>query len=329
MTHRFDRVRAENGQVIVLVVALFLVLFGIAALVIDGGRWFQSHRHLQTAADAAALAGVQALPSDPGGASSVASTYAQNNFSGVGAAISIPPSGSLPASCSSSAPYNCIRVVTSKSVPGTFARFFAALRGAAFGDRNENASATAAVTVPANMKNVAPIAIKNTVACTVPSCYGTTKTVSFDESAVASSTIGLINLTCHNTTLPGCANNNNVGATDLRDWILNGFADALPSGQWYGVKTGQNVGPIKQGLDARVGVPLFFPVFDTTSQIGSVWYFHIIGWSAFVIDQVVSWSPSTKTLRGHFVTYTTSDLPAGLPPSSSNDFGVHILSLVG
>jgi hypothetical protein len=184
------------------------------------------------------------------------------------------------------------------------------------------------VTVPANMKNVAPIAIKNTVACLVSSCFNTSKTVSFDESQVASSTIGLINLTCHNTTLPGCANNNNVGATDLRDWILNGFADALPSSQWYGVKTGQNVGPIKQGLDARVGVPLFFPVFDTTQNIGSVWYFHVIGWSAFVIDQVVSWTPSTKTLRGHFVKYTTSDLPAGLPPSGSNDFGVHILSLV-
>jgi hypothetical protein len=28
------------------------------------------------------------------------------------------------------------------------------------------------------------------------------------------------------------------------------------------------------------------------------------------------------------VTFTTSDLPAGLPPDSTNDFGVHILSLV-
>jgi Flp pilus assembly protein TadG len=328
VTRLVARARSNDGQVIVLVVALFLVLFGIAALVIDGGRWFQTHRHLQTAADAAALAGVQALPSDPSGASSIAGTYAQNNFNGVTANVSIPPSGSLPSSCNAGAPYNCIRVVTSKSVPGTFAKFFAALRGYAFGDRNANARATAAMTVPLMMKNVAPIAVKNTVACTVPSCYGTTKTVSFDESAVASSTIGLINLTCHNTTLPACANNNNVGATDLKNWIISGYPDALPSGQWYGVKTGQNVGPIKQGLDAQVGTPLFFPVFDTTSSIGSTWYFHIIGWASFVIDQVVSWSPSNKQLRGHFVTFTTSDLPAGAPPTSTNDFGVHILSLV-
>jgi Flp pilus assembly protein TadG len=323
----FARARSNDGQVVVFVVAILFVLFGIAALVIDGGRWFQTHRHLQTAADAAALAGVQNLPSDPGGAATTASTYAQNNFTGVTATVSVPPSP-LPSSCSGTAPYNCIRVVTSKTVPGTFAKFFAALRGATFGDRNESARATAAVTVPSLFKNVAPVAVKNTVACTVPSCFGTSKTVSFDESAVASSTIGLINLTCHDPSLPACVNNNNVGATDLRDWIINGDPDALPSGQWYGVKTGQNVGPIKQGFDARVGVPLFFPVFDNTSNIGSVWYFHIIGWSAFVIDQVVSWSPSNKQLRGHFVTFTTSDLPAGTPPSGSNDFGVHILSLV-
>jgi Flp pilus assembly protein TadG len=322
-----SRASSSEGQVIVFVVAIFFVLFGIAALVIDGGRWIQTHRHLQTAADAAALAAVQNLPSDPGGAASVAATYAQSNYSGVTAAVSIPPSP-LPASCSGSPPYNCVKVVTSTTVPGTFAKFFAALRGYTFGDRAENARATAAVTVPSLFKNVAPVAVKNTVACTIPSCFNTSKTVSFDESNVASSTIGLINLTCHATALPACVNNNNVGATDLRDWIINGDPDALPSGQWYGVKTGQNVGPIKQGFDTTLGTRLFFPVFDTTSSMGSVWYFHIIGWSAFVVDQVVSWTPSTKTLRGHFVAFTTSDLPAGTPPTSGNDFGVHILTLV-
>lgn len=326
MSGLVTRASSSDGQVIVFVVALFLVLFGIAALVIDGGRWIQTHRHLQTAADAAALAGVQNLPSDPGGAASTASTYAQNNYGGVTATVSVPPSP-LPSLCSSSPP-NCIRVVTSTTVPGTFAKFFAALRGATFGDRNESARATAAVTVPNLFKNVAPVAVKNTVACIIPSCFNTTKTVSFDESNVASSTIGLINLTCHATSLPACVNNNNVGATDLRDWIISGDPDALPSGQWYGVKTGQNVGPIKQGFDATLGTRLFFPVFDTTSKIGSVWYFHIVGWSAFVVDQVVSWSPSTKTLRGHFVAFTTSDLPAGTPPTSGTDFGVHILTLV-
>jgi Flp pilus assembly protein TadG len=313
------RLAHEDGQVIVFVVAILTVLIGISALVIDGGHWFHTQRHLQTAADAAALAGVQNLPSDPSGASGVASSYAQDNYLGSATAITFPTSPSPPCGVN-----NCIRVVATKTAPGTLARMY----GAVFDNVNVSARAMAAVTVPSSFKNVAPVAVKNTIACTVPSCFNTSKTVSFDESSVASSTIGLLNLTCHATSLPACINNNNVGATELRDWIISGFADELPSGQWYGVKTGQNVGPIKQGFDAKLGVRLFFPVFDNTQNIGSVWYFHVIGWSAFVIDEVVSWSPSDKRLRGHFVSFTTSDLPAGVPPTGSNDFGVHILTLV-
>jgi Flp pilus assembly protein TadG len=321
-----DQLRGEEGQAIAFMVAILTVLVGFGALILDGGRWMHTQRRLQTAADAAALAGVQNLPGDPSGAASVASTYATTNFTGVTANITTPPNPNPNAtSCSSSTP-NCIRVVATTNSSGTFARILGKTLVP------EKAAATAALTIPAFFKNVAPIAVKNTTACTVPSCYGTSKTVTFDESNVASSTIGLINLTCHNTAVPGCANNNNVGATDLRDWIINGFADALPSGQWYGVKTGQNVGPIKQGFDAKCcGDPtkkLFFPVFDTAQNAGSVWWFHVIGWSAFVIDQVVSWTPSTKTLRGHFVTFTTSDLPGGLPPTGSTDFGVHVINLV-
>jgi Flp pilus assembly protein TadG len=321
MKARLEQLRAEDGQAIVFMVAILTILVGFGALILDGGRWMHTQRRLQTAADAAALAGVQNLPSDPSGATSIASTYAQTNFTGVTANITAPPNPNPNSTLCSSTTPNCIRVVATTNSSGTLAKLLGKVLVP------EKATATAALTVPSSFKNVAPIAVKNTTACTVPSCFNTTKTVSFDESNVASSTIGLINLTCHGTSVPGCTNNNNVGATDLRDWIINGFAAALPSSQWYGVKTGQNVGPIKQGLDAQLGVRLFFPVFDTTQNAGSVWWFHIIGWSAFVIDQVVSWSPSNKTLRGHFVTFTTSDLPAGLPPSGI-DFGVHVINLV-
>ena len=313
-----SHLRSHEGQAIVLVVAILSILIGMAALVIDGGRWFQQQRHLQTAADAAALAGVQSLPSSTSSATTFATTYTANNFSGATPTVTFPSS---PSPC---AVNNCIRVVASKPAPGTLAKIY----GSIFNSVNINARATAAVTVPAQMKNVAPIAIKNTVACTILSCYGQTKTVSFDESNVASSTIGLIDLTCHSTSSTACPWNAGIGGSQLADWINNGYPDALPSNQWYGVKTGQTIGPIKQALNDRKGVPLFFPVFDTVANSGPVYYFHIIGWAAFVIDNVDFWSPSQKQLTGHFVTYTTSDLPAGLPPDSTNDFGVHILSLV-
>jgi len=319
VTRLARHLRSHDGQAIVLVVAILSVLIGMAALVIDGGRWFQTQRHLQTAADAAALAGVQSLPSSTSSATSFASTYAGNNFSGASAAITFPSTPSP--TCVGT---NCIRVVASKSAPGTLAKIY----GSIFNTVNISAKATAAVTVPSQMKNVAPIAVKNTIACQIASCYGQTKTVSFNESAVASSTIGLIDLTCHSTVSTACPSNSGIGANELRNWILNGYPDALPAGQWYGVKTGQTVGPIRQALTDRIGTPLFFPVFDTVANAGPVFYFHIIGWALFVIDRVDSWSPSQKQLTGHFITFTTSDLPAGLPPDSTNDFGVHILSLV-
>jgi Flp pilus assembly protein TadG len=317
------RLGDEGGQVIVFVVAILTVLIGISALVIDGGHWFHTQRHLQTAADAAALAGVQNLPADPATAMSVATNYAHDNYNGAIADVTIPPSPSPPALCITSPP-NCVRVVAHVTAPGTLARIY----GAVFDNVNVSARATAAVTIPSVFKNVAPVAIKNTVACTSPTCFGQTKTVSFDESNVASSTIGLIDLTCHSTASTACPSNAGIGANELRDWILNGYADALPASQWYGVKTGQTVGPIRQAFTAQIGVRLFFPVFDQTANAGPVWYFHIIGWSAFVIDSVDSWTPSTKRLTGHFVTFTTSDLPAGTPPSGGIDFGVHILTLV-
>lgn len=310
---------ADDAQALVFVIAILAVLLGIAALVIDGGKWMQTQRRLQTAADAAALAGVQALPGSTSSATSFANTYVQSNSSGASAAVTFPTSSSPPCGVNS-----CIRVVASRTAPGTLAKIY----GSVFNNVNVTARAMAAVTVPSEMKNVAPIAVKSTIACQVSSCYGQTKTVSFNESAVSSSTIGLIDLTCHSTASTACPWNAGIGANELRDWILDGFGPSLPSGQWYGVKTGQTIGPIKQALNARIGVPLFFPVFDTVANSGPVYYFHIIGWSAFVIDSVDSWSPSNKQLTGHFVTFTTSDLPAGLPPDSTNDFGVHILSLV-
>jgi Flp pilus assembly protein TadG len=322
VTRRFDSIRGEDGQVIVFVVAILAVLLGIAALVVDGGSWFRAHRQAQTAADAAALAGVQDLWGSPSNAQAKAIEYAQANYTGLPApAVTFPSTPSPPCSGSVS---SCIRVVATTTTPGFFARIF----GTEFDNVTVQAKAMAAVTIPNMLKNVAPVAVKNTVACIVPSCFGQSKTVTFDESNVSSSTIGLIDLTCHSTVSTACPWNAGIGANELRNWILDGYPDALPSGQWYGVKTGQTIGPIRQAFTDRVGTPLFFPVFDQTAHAGSVWYFHIIGWSLFVIDNVDSWSPSSKRLTGHFITFTTSDLPAGVPPDGTNDFGVHVITLV-
>jgi Flp pilus assembly protein TadG len=63
----------ESGQVVVLLLLAFLVvLLGMAAMAIDVGSWYRADRALQSSVDAAALAAAQALPDDPGGASTLA-----------------------------------------------------------------------------------------------------------------------------------------------------------------------------------------------------------------------------------------------------------------
>ena len=55
---------SEKGQVLVLIVLSMVVLFGFAALAIDGGMVFSDRRHAQNASDASSLAGGSAAALD-------------------------------------------------------------------------------------------------------------------------------------------------------------------------------------------------------------------------------------------------------------------------
>jgi Flp pilus assembly protein TadG len=309
------RIKRDSGQAMVFVIFALMGLVLMTGLVVDGGSWRRTQRQVQTAADAAALAGAQDLPIDAT-ASSTAVNYAQRNFSGIAA-----PTVTFPTDAPCAA-HSCIDVRAAQPVSGIFLRAINA---------TARAHARAMVSVPSMMKNVAPVAVKNTVACAVtnPGCYGQTVTLSFDESNVSSSNIGLIDLSCHSTSSTACPSNGGIGGSQLKDWIETGYPDALPANQWYNVKTGETIGPVKQGFTDRVGVALFFPVFDTVATSGgSAYYFHIIGWAAFVIDPTgVTWTSQKRQLTGHFVTYTATDLAAGSPIGGATDFGVHVITL--
>jgi Flp pilus assembly protein TadG len=305
--------RDESGQAIVFVAAILVALVGMAALVIDVGGWYHADRKLQTAADAAALAGAQHLPTDQGTATTVALDYAQRNYSGIPSpTVTFPSAGE-------------IDVRATATAPGFFARVISS----AFSSVQVRAHARAAVSVPLTMKNVAPIAVRDTAACAVtdPGCYGQTVTVNFNESQVSTSTIGLINVQCYSDSATGC-DGGQTGGSELKDEIENGWPQPLPANKWYGVKTGETVGPVKQGLQdaadsARV---LFFPVFDEVGNGGRS--FHIIGWAAFVIDPTgVKWTSQTRQLTGHFVTFIATDLAGGGTIGGATDFGVHVITL--
>ncbi len=73
---KIKRFKNENGAVVVIVALSIIALMMVTALTIDVGLLYEERRHLQTVADAAALAGVQELPDDVDGAIDKAIEYA-------------------------------------------------------------------------------------------------------------------------------------------------------------------------------------------------------------------------------------------------------------
>lgn len=124
-------VKNENGQSMVLVVLLMVVIMGFAALVVDLGMVSYTKTRLQNAADAAALAGARDLP-DATTAESTAIIYAGKNgvHNGVQktvVTVTYPDNGDA----------NKIKVECTKTVSYTFARVLG------FTEKDVSASAVA------------------------------------------------------------------------------------------------------------------------------------------------------------------------------------------
>lgn len=69
--------KSENGAVVVIVALSLVALMMVTALAIDVGSLYEERRHLQTVADAAALAGAQQLPESQDDAETKAYEYAE------------------------------------------------------------------------------------------------------------------------------------------------------------------------------------------------------------------------------------------------------------
>jgi hypothetical protein len=80
---RAGRWADQQGQVAIVVALMLVVLLGFAALVVDVGLNWAARTQAQAAADAAALAGVIALPSDPAAAVDDVRLYLDANLPGL------------------------------------------------------------------------------------------------------------------------------------------------------------------------------------------------------------------------------------------------------
>jgi hypothetical protein len=113
--------RAERGQILVIFAFSLMVIFGIAALVFDGGVMLLEKRTQQNAADAAALAGARFLPGNPGAAQAAAIDLAEKNgftngSNGQTVTVNWPPASGPNAGC-----LGCIEVLIDAEKPSFFA----------------------------------------------------------------------------------------------------------------------------------------------------------------------------------------------------------------
>jgi Flp pilus assembly protein TadG len=302
-----------RGQAAVLVVVMLTCLLGMAALVVDAGSWFRSARAAQATADAAALAGAQALPEDPAAARSLAVAYADANGGGL--------SGSDVTISSSLSADDTIAVSVNRSTPGFFAKLF----GIDSVSTPKHASARAGV--PAAALDVAPITVNRNhpmLSCSPPPCTGATEIDLADlhkpGSGNAAGAFALLNLDPDDQ-------NGTAGDSTLASWMSEGMDKLMPLGTYYSVpSTMFNGSQFDGALESKYGKEVLFPIYDPPILAGgSNARFRIIGWVGFHITGG-DLSGSNGKVFGHFTRYIAHGIQA--TTGGGADFGVKIIQLV-
>ncbi len=300
--------RDERGQTVVLVTVMLAALIGMAALVLDVGSWFRAKRDLQATADAAALAGAQALPEEPGSASSLAITYGSANGGGV-AGENVTFESQVSAN-------DTIVVRAQRPSDSFFSRIFGV------GPQNVGANAKARAGLPAEALYVAPIAVY--VGHPQIGNFGTATELNLlnlkkEDTWNAPGSFGLINLDGDDT--------GSVGSSTLASWVTSGFDQNMPLGDYFAVPSAKfNDSQFREALSGRLGSDLLFPVYDSLAGPGSNAVFNIIGWVGFNVTDFEA-NGNTASVHGWFTRYIAQGLQA--TTSGNPDFGTRVIQLVG
>jgi hypothetical protein len=301
--------RNQRGQATVLSLIFLTVLLGMAALVLDVGSWYRADRATQSTADAAALAGAQALPDDTATASSLASGYASKNGGGLDSVNF----------SSSYGPNDTIKVTIKKPATGIFTKLFG-VSSVTVGSK-----ATARTALIQSAKYVAPIVVKNTH----PKLLGNADCPCFGDDNVTTIPLG-------QNGAPGAFDLLNLdgsrGGTNgsiLADWMLKGYDGYLNVGGYYsdtGAKWDDSA--LHDALDQRIGTTLLFPVYDNIVGTGANGSYHVIGWVGF---HLLSYDArgSSGSITGYFTEVIWDGLQStsggsGQPP----DFGARSVQLI-
>ncbi|HSS81626.1 MAG TPA: pilus assembly protein TadG-related protein [Gaiellaceae bacterium] len=254
--------RSDRGQATVLTLVLLVVLLGMAALVLDIGSWYRADRETQSAADAAALAGAEALPSDPANANTLAVQYVAKNGGGTSG---VTVSNGLAAN-------DTVKVTLARPATGVFTRLFGV------DSVTVGSHATARASLMDQAKYVAPVGVnllhpklKGSPSCP---CFGSANLTTLPLGKTgAPGAFDLINID---------GSRGGTGPPTLADWVLHGLNGYMALGNYYsdpGAKW--NSSQVGSALDQRIGTELLFPVYDTLVGNGANAQYHVVGWVGF------------------------------------------------
>jgi hypothetical protein len=306
--------RGDSGQVFVFVALILMALVGMAALVIDVGSWYRADRQLQTAADAAALAGAQWLPMDRIEAGNEADNYAKLNGSKL---LALSPVAIV---SQSGAIDDTIDVSATAEAPGIFARIY----GAAFNKVALSAHAQAQVRAPRSMKHVAPFAVSRYhPMISGPDCP------CFDQPPEPWS---LDKTGPGNFTLISLDGLGVAEPEKLASWIEDGFEGPLELGDYDGDPGKKyNSSLVRNAMSSRVesGEALLFPVYDPDALTGggSNETYRVIGWAAFKVTEF-TFNGSNSSITAYLTDFIATDLAGDTTPlDHDNDFGVRVITL--
>ena len=305
------KIRNDRGQATVITVVFLVVLLGMAALVLDIGSWYRADRATQSTADAAALAGAQALPYDTTNARALAQQYSNKNGGGVtGGDVTI-----------TSSPYSAndtIKVQVHRTASGVFTKLFGV------NQVGVGSKATARASLMQSAQYVAPIGVnlkhpdlKGTTACP---CFGpgNVTTLPLGKNGAPGS-FDLINID---------GSKGGTGGQILADWILHGYSGYLPIGSYLsdtGAKWNDSL--VQNALEQRMHTTLLFPVYDTLSGSGANAVYHVVGWVGFYLMGHDAHG-STVSLTGYFTQVTWDGIESTATDGSNPDLGARTVKLI-
>ena len=300
--------RSDRGQATVLTLVFLVVLLGMAALVLDIGSWYRADRATQNTADAAALAGAQALPSNPGNANTLALQYVGKNGGGT-------PTVSLQTKFLTN---DTVKVNVSRPATGIFTKLFG-VRTVTVGS---HASARASLMDQA--KYVAPIGVnilnpklKGTTTCP---CFGSTNlTVLPLGKTGAPGAFDLLNID---------SSHGGTGPSILASWILKGYDGYLSLGDYFsdaGAKW--NSSQVQNALNARDNTELLFPVYDTIKGSGAGAQYHVIAWVGFHMTAHEEHG-STGSITGWFTEVVWTGIASTKAAGGQPNLGARVVNLV-